>query len=241
MPSSSEKHRWPVPMNQTAEVTDKGTKTMEELGFLSSTAALYCSCVLLIILGSRSLSRCLQELNAQALHCVVRALGSFGLHFTWCPYTCCCTNRWRGPHSLVSTDGKSDVAICLWNRTPLALLCRGGVACQSTGSHQNGHPHPRSHHLLLLKTRRGLATLWAPHLQQLPWRQTHIKHLILDLIPVYLQNISLARTWSSCFFSTDFFFFRSQLLKISGNKSSLNFIIPSPVLDTEDLGQRYCV
>lgn len=142
-----------------------------------------------------------------------------------------------GPHSLVSTAGKSDVAMCLWNRSPLTLPCRGGVACQRTGGHRNGHPHPRSHHLLFLKTRRGLATLWAPNFQQLPWRQTHIKHLILDLIPVYLQSISLARTWSSCFFSTDFFFFfRSQLLKIDLKKTLLAHVCLAPPSSLLGLG-----
>lgn len=143
-------------------------------------------------------------------------------------------NRWHDPHTLASKEGESDVAISLWNGTPLVLHCRGGVAGQRMGSHQEAiHIHVPT--IFSPSTKGGgLATLQAPSFQQFPWTWTRVRHLMLDLAVVNLQ-ISLARTWSSCCFSTDFS--RSRLLNILGNKSNLNFIIPSSALDTEGLDQ----
>lgn len=113
-------------------------------------------------------------------------------------------DRWHDPHTLASKEGESDVAISLGNGTPLALRCRGGVAGQRMGSHRGGHPHPRSHNLLFLNQGWGASHTPGTKLPTVSLDMDPLRHLMLDLPVVNLQNISLARTWSSCCFSTDF-------------------------------------
>lgn len=162
-------------------------------------------CLLLIILGSCPLSQCLQKLNACVSYYVERALGSFGsispisLSPVVVPISDMVLHRWHlrmGNQMLPSAFG---------------ILPHWCFSAGLGGLPKNREPpewpsmstFPTSP---LPQTKVRLATLWAPNFQQLPWRQSHIKnHFLLDLTPVYLQSISLARTWSSCFFSTDLF------------------------------------
>lgn len=105
----------------------------------------------------------LQKLKALPFYCVDGELGSFGFHFSCCPYTCCCTSGWHGLHSLASKGGESMSPSASVVPRPLSLLGSGEVACRRKGSHQIGPPSPHSYHLLLsLKPRWGLTTLWAP-------------------------------------------------------------------------------
>lgn len=194
-----------VPTNQSTKVRDKGTKTVEDLGFLSFVTTLRCLCVLVIILGSRPFSRCLQKLNAHGLYCVERVLGSFSFHFTRCSDTFCCTKQMaRSSHPGIKGRG---VRCC---HLPLERHPTGALLQRWSSWPKNGKPlgwlsttmFPQSS-LPQIKD-GGLATLQAPNFQQFPWKWTHIRHLMLDLTVVTLQNISLARTWSPCCFSTDF-------------------------------------
>lgn len=133
MSFSAENHHRSVPMNQTTEVRDKGTRTVEQLGSASPIATGCCLCVPLIILGSVCLQLMPSEIKCTCLvPCRVRAW-LIWFPFYPLPYTCYCTNRWHGPHTLASKDRKSDVAICLRNCQMTALLCRGGVAWPKKG------------------------------------------------------------------------------------------------------------
>lgn len=139
-----------MPMNQTTGMRDKGTETVEDLGFLSFIKMPCCLCVLLIILGSRPLSRCFQKLNARALYCVERVLGSFSFRFTRCSDTFCCTKQMaRSSHPGIKGRG---VRCCHqpleWHPTGASL--QRWSSWPKNGKPPGGHPHPHSHNLLSL-------------------------------------------------------------------------------------------
>ena len=114
-----------VPVNQTTEVRDKGTKTVGDPGFLSFVTTLCCLCVLVIILGSRPFDRCLQKLNAHALYCVERVLGSFSFCFTHCSDTLSCTKQMaRSSHPGIKGRGVRCCHLPLEQHPTGALLQR---------------------------------------------------------------------------------------------------------------------
>ena len=147
-------------------------------------------------------------------------------------------NRWHDPHTLASKEGESDVAISLWNGTPLVLHCRGGVAGQRMGSHQEAiHIH--------------IPTIFSPSTKG--GGASHSPGTKLPTVSLDTDPRKTSYAWPHCSESADqpgqnvvilllfHWFSRSQLLNILGNKSNLNFIIPSSALDTEVLDQWYFV
>lgn len=135
-----------------------------------------------------------------------KSFAPFGFHFTHWPNTC----YWP-TEGMVLTPwhlrmGSQMLPSAFGIASPLALLCRDGVACQRMGSHQSGHPHPRSWHLLLfLKPKRELATLWASNLQQLSWRQTHTKPFYSWPLSSVSAEHQSGQNLIIFFFSTDVF------------------------------------
>lgn len=151
--SSAENHRWSVPVNQTTELRAKGTERVELLGFVSSTATLPCLCVMLIILGSCTLGWQLQKWNAHA--CTV-CRKSFTHLVSRSPVAL--------TPAIVPTDG---MVFTHGHQRMGSHLLPSAFGIQTTGASLQGWGS-------LLGSRqsrqRGLATLWTPSLQQLPWR-----------------------------------------------------------------------